>query len=61
MRSAQEIAAIAVKKVEMIILQELPRPECASKVQQWNWKKDEVRARVAQAMGGSGVTITVNP
>lgn len=59
MKSAKEIASIAVKKVEMIILQELPRPECASKIQQWNWKKDEVRTRVAQALGGSGVNVIV--
>lgn len=59
MKSAKEIASIAVKKVEMIIMQELPRPECASKHQQWNWKKDEVRAHVAKSMGGSGVTIIV--
>lgn len=59
MRSATEIAAIAVKQIEMLILRELPRPECASKQQQWNWKKDEVRTRVAQAMGGSGVNVIV--
>ncbi len=54
-----EIANICEKKINMIIMQELPDPTCPQKKQQNKWKIAEVKRELASRLGGLGITISV--
>ena len=58
-KSIVEIANICEKKINMVILQELPTPECPRKREQNKWKIDEVKKEIASRLGGLGITISI--
>jgi hypothetical protein len=58
-KSVVEIANICEKKIEMVILQELPEPNCPIKKEQNRWKVNEVKRELAIRLGGLGITISV--
>jgi hypothetical protein len=60
MKSINEVATIAEKKVNEAIMMHLPKPSCASKQQQWRWRCDEVKKELARRLGADGLGITVN-
>lgn len=59
-KSVIEIANICEKKINMILLQELPVPECPRKKDQHKWKVAEVKRELASRLGGLGITISVS-
>jgi len=58
-KSVIEIASICEKKVNMILLQELPTPDCPRKKQQNEWKRSEVKKELASRLGGLGISISI--
>lgn len=59
-RSVEDIAALIAKKAELIIMQELPKPDCPRKMAQWSWKIDEAKKRAAQRLYPQSMGITVD-
>lgn len=59
--SNEEIASRLHGKVELLIMQVLPKPTCATKQQKWEWDKDDVKKKLAVKLNpqGNGLTITV--
>lgn len=60
MKSINEVATIAEKRVNEALLMHLPKPSCPAKQQQWRWRCDEVKKELARRLGGEGLGITVN-
>jgi hypothetical protein len=57
--SNEQIAAACVKKVEMILLQHLPKPDCAVKKLKWEWDIMQVKKKVANELSPQGMSIKI--
>jgi hypothetical protein len=60
MKSVNEVATIAEKRINESLAMHLPKPSCAMKQQQWRWRCDEVKKELARRLGADGLGITVN-
>jgi hypothetical protein len=63
LNSNTEIADYILKRVEFLILQCLPKPECALKREKWRWQVDEVKKKVSEKLyqQNNGITIEIKP
>jgi hypothetical protein len=58
-RSIIEIVNICEKKINMVILQELPEPDCPRKKEHNKWKIGEVKKELSARLGGLGITVSI--
>lgn len=49
-KSVEQISNIILSKISMIILSELPNPDCPLKRQQNEWKKSEVKKAIIKRL-----------
>ncbi len=61
MRSIEAITNTALRRVQQVIMAELPEPECSSKKQQWRWQVEQVKKKVANELWpeNNGINIEV--
>jgi hypothetical protein len=61
--NTSEIADYILKRVEFIILQQLPKPDCALKREKWRWQIDQVKKKVSEQLysQSNGITIEIKP
>jgi hypothetical protein len=63
LNSNTEIADYILKRIEFLILQYLPKPDCALKREKWRWQVDEVKKKVSEKLyqQNNGITIEIKP
>lgn len=51
----------AIKKIQMVLLAELPEPSCQQKKEHWRWQVEQVKKSIAQRLWpeNNGVQINV--
>lgn len=49
-KSNEQIVTIIQKKIEMILMEQLPNPQCALKRQHNEWKKEQIRKAIAEKL-----------
>ena len=54
-----ELAIKLCSKVDFMIMQYLPRPTCANKQRAYSELVAEVKRKIAERMGGNGLTIEI--
>jgi hypothetical protein len=60
-KSIQQIVEVLEKRIDNVMLFELPKPSCKAKLQQWEWKRAQVKQMLAQRLGGGmGINVNVN-
>jgi hypothetical protein len=59
--STQHIVGLLERKIDDVLLFQLPKPTCKAKLQQWEWKRAQVKQMLAQRLGGGmGINVNVN-
>jgi|688.fasta_scaffold2345995_2 hypothetical protein len=59
--STQHIVGLLERKIDDVLLFQLPKPSCKAKLQQWEWKRAQVKQMLAQRLGGGmGINVNVN-
>jgi hypothetical protein len=62
MKSTQDIATAVIKRVNLTLLNELPEPSCPVAREQWRWRMEEVKKKVAMYLYPNvGVNVEVKP
>jgi hypothetical protein len=60
-KSAGEIASAIVRKVDMLIMDAIPMPDCPLKKEKALWKRKDVKKRVGNILNpGAPLEITVS-
>ena len=59
--SIETTADKALRKVQNVIMAELPKPTCASKHEHWQWQVEQVKKKVVQQLWpeSNGVSIEI--
>lgn len=59
--SIEEITSRLNSRLELDLMQLLPKPTCASKIPHWKWQIEQVKQKLAAKLNpqSAGVTITV--
>lgn len=57
--SNEEIASKLTGKVELLIMQMLPKPSCPSKQQKWEWDKEDIKKKLAAKLNTAGLGIKI--
>lgn len=62
-KSAEQVAQSCIKRIELIIMTDLPEPSCSSKKPQWRWQVEQVKKKVAERIWpqSSGISIEIKP
>lgn len=60
-KTIDHITQIALKKIQMLILFELPEPTCPQKKEQWRWKVEQVKKKIVNDLypQNNGINIEI--
>jgi len=60
-KTTDQISAAALKRVQLLLMQELPEPTCSGKKAQWRWQVEQVKKKVATQLWpeSSGINIEI--
>ena len=62
MKSVEQISAAVIKRVHLTLLHEMPEPSCPVAREQWRWRMEEVKKKVAMYLYPNvGVNVEVKP
>ena len=60
-KTTDQISAAALKRVQLLLMQELPEPTCQLEKAKWRWQVEQVRKKVATQLWpeSSGINIEI--